>query len=153
MKIMATVHQVQLTNKQVNHLNRVGREQAHKDDPRFKAYDDIKFTGFKPEYWTFYSEQGCIEVETDISAEIGVARMLENIYSAGNDGGYGPWAERYTRYPTAFSCSLGDIIIIGESAWVVASQGFDKVELPHARGQGAQPERGFVHSICSGLPE
>ena len=135
MKITATIHQLQLNQIESDTLNRIGRAAAHELDTKFLAYDDIKINKFVPEYWEFYQQQGEIEVDTDVTAEIGIERALEHIFAAGNDDGYGPWADRYNRYETAYSISVGDIIVIGESAWMVGSYGWEQVEL--AQGEVA----------------
>jgi len=67
--------------------------------------------------------------------------LLEDIFAAGNDGGYGPLAAEYNRYPTAYSISVGDIIIIGESAFIVAGCGFKAVELLYSETPREQISR------------
>lgn len=126
MRTTATIHQLQLTSEEVHHLNSVGREAAHKE-PKFKAYDDVRSlgSGYIPEYWQYYEQQGDIEIEFRPQE---VDSVLENIFAAGNDNGYGPIGKDYHRYEHAFSISVGDIIKIGESMWIVDNAGFTKVE-------------------------
>ena len=127
--ITVTVHQLQLTEAQCNLLNNVGRDRAYKISEKIFAHDEVKFDGFKPEYFRHYEQQGEIEVDPTVSAEIGIDGILERIFQAGNDDGYGSWADRYNRYKTAYSISVGDIIILGETAFIVAGQGFTQIEL------------------------
>ena len=129
MKITVTVHQLQLDSAECDLLNQIGRTAAYEVDQKFYAHDEIKFDGFTPNFFQYYEQQGEIEVDTAAIAEIGVHRVLENIFQAGNDDGYGSWAGLYNRYPTAYSISVGDIIILGETSYIVASQGFTQVHL------------------------
>ena len=129
MKVKALVHQFQLNCIEVDLLNQIGRQKAHEHDVKFFAYDEIKFDGYKPEYWEYYSEQGSIEVEFHPrETEGGINRLLEEIFMAGNDSGHGPLADFYNRYNTAFSISVGDIIQLGENLYLVEGCGFKQVE-------------------------
>ena len=126
MKVKALVHQVHLTREEVDTLNRIGRAAAHELDQKYLAYDDIKFSGYKPEYWEYYSEQGSVDVE--IHPRENINKVLDDIFAGGNDDGYGPLGEQYKRYPTAFSISVGDIIQLGEAMYLVEGCGFKQVE-------------------------
>ena len=129
MKITVTIHQLQLDYLLRDVLTQLGRQAAAEFSTKIKAYDAVRNDEFLPEYWQHYDQQGEIEVDTAAIAEIGENRVLENIFQAGNDDGYGHWAGLYNRYETAFSISVGDIIILGETAYIVAGCGFTQVEL------------------------
>ena len=128
MKVTATVHQFHLGKESADTMNRLGRTEAYKIDPRCLAYDNAHHDEFQPEFWKYYEKQGEVVVDLDMNRHMGI---LDDIFAAGNDGGYGPLAGPYNRYSTAYSISVGDIIIIGEMAWVVADFGFTQVQLPH----------------------
>lgn len=128
---LITVHQLHLGKDGANAINLYGRDKAEKMFPRIKAHADVGSfgDGFKPEYWEFYTQQGHIKMRLPRANEEDLMTVLENIFAAGNDDGYGPLAELYNRYPTAYSISVGDIVVLGEMAYIVASQGFERVEL------------------------
>ncbi len=103
MKLLATVHQNQSFSK------------------RFMSET------FDPSLWSDFTKQG--EVEVNATPQ-NIPDVLENIYAGGNDNGYGPLGDTYNRYPTAYSISTGDVIILGEMAFQVAAMGFEPIELP-----------------------
>ena len=132
MKLTATVHQLQLTRVECDVLNQIGRAAAHKTNRKFFAYDEIKMDdSFKPDFWQYYTKQGTVEVDTDDARTTEI--LLDEIFAGGNDDGYGRLGEIYNRYRTAYSISVGDIIKLGEQAYLVAGCGFEPVELLEVR--------------------
>jgi hypothetical protein len=128
-KITATVHQLQLTREDSDYLNKVGRAEATANSPKHRAREETLHEGFQPEHWMYFSKQGEITIELTVDSDA-IQKVLEDIFQAGNDSGYGPLAPEYHRYTHAYSISVGDIIILGEGAWRVDSAGFSQVELP-----------------------
>lgn len=126
-----TVHQIHLGDKVIDDMKRYGREVARESHPVITAKDEVSFFGgrFQPEFWEYYSKQGHIDIEQLPRDRESLMDLLDKIYEAGNDSGYGPLADEYHRYPTAYSISVGDIIIVAECAYIVASCGFEQVEL------------------------
>lgn len=68
-----------------------------------------------------------MDVSTTPPADIAMVRVLEKVFEQLNiDEPECDWAQRY-RAERNRSLSVGDVVAIGESAWVVASMGWERI--------------------------
>jgi hypothetical protein len=103
----------------LNEANRLGREDAMLENPQYKAYVMVNFSGgskyYKPWMFAFYENVSDIEAES-----------LDGVFEVGN---IGP-EENITRYLPMHSVSVGDIIETPDGEfWMVDGCGFNKVEI------------------------
>lgn len=118
-KVTATVHQLHLSSKQLD-ANPALRQK----------YIDSKFNDdFQADMWKHYSVAATVEVDFDINDIDG---MLEDIFHVGN---HQPshLSDSYKVVGRHHSVSVGDIITMGQLAYIVANFGFKAVNLPEVK--------------------
>ena len=112
-----TVHQIQITDRVYNQVNKLGHEDAAVKFPEYRAYMDTMFKGsdgYKPEYAEYYALVCLIEADS-----------LNKVFEIGN---IGP-EERIQRLARMHSISVGDIIEDAEGVrFIVNSFGFEEIQ-------------------------
>jgi hypothetical protein len=96
--MLFTVHQIQITDRVYNAVNRLGHEAAAREFPQYRAYMDTMLKGsdaYKPEYREYYTPVCTI-----------TAPNLNRVFDIGNCGP----EESITRLGQMHSISVGDII-------------------------------------------